>query len=213
MSRVISTKHVEDETIRLQPFGANLEPPNVVHKDRNIQPLKPLRNPLEVDPSPARVLQEVLHVLYLPSPVRLCALDLLEDGLEFLLVSSVQDEVEPFVVKLPSGGFAYAISGAGDDRIRRWTLEVLLPAIRGSEEVKPHEIEDGPQFCETPDETDVVDDPRHGECSEGEGCLVDILGFWWTLNTKYIRDPLNPLGRKVPVVNTFDGDMEIRLLG
>jgi len=82
----------------------------------------------------------------------------------------VQDEVEPFVIKLLSGGFAYAIGGAGDERIRRRALEVLLPAVRRSEEVEPHEIEDGPQFRETNDEADVVDGGvGHGERSaEGE---------------------------------------------
>ena len=146
-----------------KPFWTDRKPSNVVHKDRNVQPLKPLRDPLKVDPGLARILQEILHVLNLSCPLRLGALDLLDDALKFLLVPSVQDEVESLVVKLLGGGFAYAIAGASNDGIRRGALEIFLPAVRRSKEVEPDEIDDSPQFCEARDKTYVVDGVGHGE--------------------------------------------------
>ena len=125
-------------------FGANRICPNVVYEDGDVQPLKPPRDPLKVDPSLAPILQEILDVLNLSRPLRLDALYLFDDRFEFVLVPSVQDEVEAFVVKLLSGGFAYAITGTGDDGIRRRALEIFLPAVGRSKEVEPHNIEDGP---------------------------------------------------------------------
>ena len=172
------------------PFGTNCRPPNVVHEDCDIQPLEPLRDPLKVNPGPARILQEIPHVLNLSRPPRLGPLDLLDYDLELLLVPSVQDQVEALVVELPSGGLAYSICGAGDDGIRRWTLKVFLPAVGRSEEVEPYEIEDGPQFCEARDETYVVDGGEHGERGAEEGCPADIAVILWRLNTKCVCDPL-----------------------
>jgi len=54
-------------------------------------------------------------------------------------------------------------------------LEIFLPAVRGSKEVEPHEIDDGPQFCKARDETYVVDDAEHGEYRTKQGCVVGIL--------------------------------------
>ena len=174
-----------------KPFWANRRPSNVVHEDRDVQPLEPLRDPLKVDPGLARILQEILDVLNLSCPLRLGALDLLNDALEFLLVPSVQDEVESLVVKFLGGGSAYAITGASNDGIRRGALKIFLPTVRGSKEIEPHEIEDSPQFCDACDKTYVVDDVKHGKCR----------GVGGSLDTKRIQlvpgpDPLERL--KVP---------------
>ena len=165
-----------------EPFRSSSTPPDVVHEDRDIQPLEPLRDPLKVNPGPARVLQEIPHVLNLSRPPRLGPLDLLDYDLELLLVPSVQDQVEALVVELPGGGLAYSICGAGDDGIRRWALKVFLPAVGRSEEVEPHEIEDCPQFCEAHDETYVVDGGEHGERDAEEVCPADIAVIQWGLN-------------------------------
>ena len=173
-----------------KPFGANRKCPNVVHEDRHVQPLEPPRDPLKVDPSPARILQEIFHLLNLSRPLRLGALDFLDDALELLLVPSVQDEVESLVVELLSGGFSYAIGRAGDNSVRRWALEVLLPVVGGSEEVEPDEIDYGSQLCENRDETEVVDGVGQDECSAEERCVVNILVFQWRLNTERVCGPL-----------------------
>ena len=166
-----------------KPFRANRKCPNVVHEDRHVQPLKPPRDPLKIDPSPARILQEIFHLLNLSRPLRLGALDFLDDTLELLLVPSVQNEVESLVIELLSGGLSYAIGRAGDDSVRRWALEVLLPVVGGPEEVEPDKIDYASQLRENHDETDVVDGVGHDECSAEERCAVNILLFQWRLNT------------------------------
>ena len=108
----------------------------------------------------------------------------------------MQDEVESFVVKLLRGGFAYTIGSTGDDRVGRWTLEVSLPAIRGSEEVEPQEIENASQLCKTHGESYIMDDAGHGGSGrEREGSL-GTSALRRTLNTgKYDCGPSENLSR------------------
>jgi hypothetical protein len=58
-------------------------------------------------------------------------------------------------------------------------LEIFLPAVGGSEEVEPHEIEDAPQFREASDDANAEDDVGYGEHGVEGRSPMGIPRFWW----------------------------------
>ena len=63
------------------------------------------------------------------------------------------------------------------NRVRRWTLEIFLPAVRGSGEENQTKSGMILSFARTRDEIEVVDDAGHGEYSAEGRCPVDIPEF------------------------------------
>jgi hypothetical protein len=103
------------------PFGLEVGPANVVDEQRYVQIVKSLRNASEVDGGAGGICDEGLDDSVLPE-----SLDLFHGRLEFLLVPTVDDDIETFAVEVLRQGLSYPIGGTGDNRIGLWTLLILF---------------------------------------------------------------------------------------
>ena len=161
------------------PFEANPDTANVIHHQRDTQPLKPLRDPLIIDIWPISIRHEIPHITTVTtrtgprsstrgsrSRTRTrgrgrrggrASLQLLNHRKDLSLVPPMDDQVEPLIIQLPRQSLPDPIRRTGDQRVRRArtaTGEVLPIPIRGTEELEPDEIEQAFEVVETEEETD-----------------------------------------------------------
>jgi len=106
------------------PFGFEMSPANVVDEQCDVQVVKSLRDTSVVDVGAAGICDEGLDDSILPE-----CLDLFHGCLEFLLVPTVDDDVETLAVEVLGQGLSYPIRGPGDNRIRLWSSLVLFVAV------------------------------------------------------------------------------------
>ena len=132
------------------PLKPNPNSTNVIHHQSNIQPLEPLRNPLEIDIRSISVRNEVPHI----PTIRKRLPQLIDHRMDLSLVPPMDDQVKPLTVQLPRERFPNPVRRTGDQRVRPRTGEVLPIRVRRTEEIEPDEIEEAFEVVETEQETD-----------------------------------------------------------
>jgi len=106
------------------PFVLEETPANVVDEQRDVQTAKSLCDSSVVNGRAGCVCDKRLDDSVHPE-----GLDLVHGRLEFLLVPTVDDDVETLAVEVLGKGLSYPIRGTGDNRIRVWTSLILFVAV------------------------------------------------------------------------------------
>ena len=125
------------------PFGFEISPSNVVDEQRYVQAVESLCDTREVDAGAGGICLEGLDDPVLPE-----SLNLVHGRLEFLLVATMDDEIETLLIEVFRQGLPESICGSGDKRIGLGTLLVLRVPVWRPEEVKPDGIREFEKMIE-----------------------------------------------------------------
>ena len=150
MSAYLGTEWTIDESrVQYILLRTNSNSSDVIHKQSDIQPFKPLRDPPKVHIRSVRVRQKVFDI---PTGRRR-GFQLVDHGKDLLLVPPMDDQVEPLIVQLLRQSFPDTIRRTRDQRVWARTGEVLLVCITWTKEIEPDGIEENSKVVETEEET------------------------------------------------------------